>query len=399
MKYPPATRGTIVVWGLLASSPFGGMIWQVLHYLVGFRRLGYDVWYVEDSERPLFYDLTTYDPIAYWPTIDYTRNVKFLSQYMNSVGLGERWIFRPPDSLNSYFGSRDAALLAKLYREADAVFNLCGANELRPEHEVIQCLVYLQTDPVAQQVLVANGDPTAIEELDKYDYLFSYGENLGAADCLVPVTRYVWHPTRPPICVDWWPTSQAPSSRKFTTVGHWRNHGKEVVWEGETYHWQKEPEFRRFIDLPSRSKFTIELALIGITDKEKAEMRRHGWQIVLARDLSDAESYQEYIRLSAGEFSVAKDQNIRLRSGWFSDRSACYLAAGRPVIMQDTGFGNILPTGEGLFAFSTEEEALSALDTIAQDYDRHSFASFEIAKEYFEAERVLGDICRKVGLL
>ena len=153
------------------------------------------------------------------------------------------------------------------------------------------------------------------------------------------------------------------------------------------------------MNLPSRSALPLELAIGGVSDAERADMRSHGWRVAPSVNLAEPRAYREYIRASRGEFTVAKDQNIRLRSGWLSDRSACYFAAGRPVITQDTGFGNVIPTGAGLFAFRTEDEALAAIATVAHDYERQSTAARRIAQEYFAAERVLGDVLRRIGLL
>ena len=185
----------------------------------------------------------------------------------------------------------------------------------------------------------------------------------------------------------------------LTTVANWRHTGKDLVWRGETYYWSKHHEFLRFLHLPARAALPIELALGAINDEERAHLRQHGWRSVPSVHLAEPGDYRAYIRASRGEFTVAKDQNIRLRSGWFSDRSACYLAAQRPVIMQDTGFGNILPTGAGLFAFTTEQEALAAIDMVAHDYARQSAAARDIAQEFFAAEHVLGNMLRHIGLL
>jgi hypothetical protein len=182
-------------------------------------------------------------------------------------------------------------------------------------------------------------------------------------------------------------------------VANWKHTGKDLVWQGETYYWSKHHEFQRFINLPSHSPLPLELAIGGMDDEERGHMQHHGWRMVPSVRLAEPGAYRAYIQASRGEFTVAKDQNIRLRSGWFSDRSACYLAAHRPVITQDTGFGNILPTGAGLFAFTTEHEALEAIDTVARDYTRQSAAARDIAQEFFAAERVLGDVFRRVGLL
>ncbi len=393
-KYPPAKRGKIVLWGLLASSPFGGMTWQVLHHLAGLRRLGFDVWYVEDSDRPV------YHPTTYWPTADSAANVAYLARQMQSLGLGDRWIFRPPGVYDRCYGARDLAGLRSLYKEAEAVLNLCGAQELRPEHHEVRCLVYLETDPVASQIGVTAGHRQTIETLAAHHHLFTYGENLGAPDCRVPLERFHWQPTRPPVCLDWWTTSAPPAAdAALTTVANWKHTGKDIVWQGETYYWSKHLEFQHFINLPARSALPLELAIGGVRDAERADMHNHGWRVVPSVSLAEPRAYREYIRASRGEFTVAKDQNIRLRSGWFSDRSACYLAAGRPVITQDTGFGNIIPTGAGLFAFTTEDEALEAIEIVARDYERQAAAARHIAQEFFAAERVLGDVLRRIGLL
>jgi hypothetical protein len=393
-KYPTKNRGTVVVWGLLASYPFGGMTWQVLHYVAGLRRLGFDVWYVEDSDR---YVLST--ATLTHRTANYSANVEYLSSYMKSLGLGDRWIFRPPGTKDTCCGARNLTGLLRLYQEADAVFNLCGAQEMRHNHSSIRCRVYIETDPVENQVRVATGEKYKIEELDSYDYLFTYAENLGAPDCIVPVERHHWYLTRPPVCVDWWKTANPPAKdAALTTVMRLKHRSKEVVWKGKTWHWSKDFEFRRFINIPSRSALPLELAIMT-SDEDMAELHRQGWRTIPASLLNDPGAYNSYICASIGEFTVAKEQYVGFRTGWFSDRSVCYLAAGRPVIMQDTGFGNIIPTGEGLFPFITEDDALMAIDAVARDYGRHSAAARMIAHEFFDAELVIGDVLKKIGLI
>lgn len=392
-NYPPANRGKIVLWSLLATFPFGGMTWHRLHWIVSLRRLGFDVWYVEDSDRPV------YDPITFWPSSDYAANVDYLSKQMKRVGLEDRWIFRPPGVKDYCLGITDPAALKRLYKEADAVINLSGAQELREDHEIIRCLVYIDTDPVAKQVAVAKGDTMVIQMLDKYDHLFTYGDNFGSPDCLVPIERYDWHSIRPPVCLDWWANSNQPlSDSALTTIGNWKHTGKDIIWQGEVYYWSKHKEFLRFTSLPSRSCLPLELAIGGVGEDEINLMRLNGWRIVSSASLSEPKTYRSYILNSLGEFTVAKDQYIRPRSGWFSDRSACYLAAGRPVITQETGFSNRLPTGEGLFEFSSEDGALKAIDAIARDFKRHSSAALEIAREYFDAFKILSSVMQRIGL-
>lgn len=393
-KYPPKNRGTIVVWGLLASYPFGGMTWQVLHYLAGLRRLGFDVWYVEDSDRYVL-STATLTP----RTSDYSPNVKYLSYYMNILDLGDRWIFRPPGTKDKCYGARNMSGLLQLYQESEAAFNLCGAQEIRHDHSFIRCRVYIETDPVENQVRVATGEQNKIEELDNYDYLFTYAENLGAPDCFIPVERYHWYPTRPPVCVDWWEaTNEIATNAALTTIMRLKNRSKKVVWQGKTWHWSKDLEFRRFINIPSKAALPLEIAIIA-SDQDNVKLSHHGWRAIPASLLNDPFAYNSYICSSIGEFTVAKEQYVGFHSGWFSDRSVCYLAAGRPVIMQDTGFGNIIPTGEGLFSFTTEDDALMAIDAVASDYGRHSAAALKIAHEFFDAKHVVGNVLKKIGLI
>jgi len=392
--YPPAKRGKVVVWGYLASYPFGGMTWQVLHYLVGLRSLGFDVWYVEDT------DAEVRDPDTLWPTDDYAANVEFLRRQMESVGLGDRWIFRPPGHQGFCIGATDIAGLRRLYRDAEAVINLCGSHELRREHDQISCLVYLETDPVPKQIAVAMGDGTAIADLARYGYLFTYGENLGADDCLIPLERFTWHATRPPVVVDWWqsPPPAAPQ-QAFSTVTSWTHTWNDVTWKDECWRWSKHYEFRKLRGLPQKCTVPLELAVVGISDEEADQFRASGWRLRAASELTDPDAYRAYIRGSLGEFTVAKEQYVRPRTGWFSDRSVCYLAAGRPVVTQETGFSKFLPCGKGLLPFLTEEDATDALETVAADYDRHSAAALTIAREYFDAADVLRRLMATVGLM
>lgn len=391
--YPPATRGKVVVWGLMGTLPIGGMVWQVFHYLVPLRRLGFDVWYVEDSDRPL-YDLSTFEPARDAPH----ENINRLARFMTDIGLGERWAFRLPRT-ETVVGAVDWQGLQGLYRDAIAAINLCGAQDLTERHLGIPNRIYMQTDPVGMQIKVAQGDPVSIEILDKHHWYFTYGGRLGKPDCRVPY-RYPWIPTVPPVCMEFWEhVNGPPQGAKLSTVLNWKHTGKDVTWNGEIWRWSKDLEFRRFIDLPSRSPLPLELCLGGASDSERDEIASHGWSIKRSTDYMEPAAYRDYIQGSLGEFSAAKELVVVSRSGWVSDRTVCYLAAGRPAVVQDTGLGGLLPTGEGLFTFSTSDEALDAIDRIAGDYPRQSAAAKEIAHEHFAAERVVGDVMRAVGVL
>jgi hypothetical protein len=182
-------------------------------------------------------------------------------------------------------------------------------------------------------------------------------------------------------------------------VASWKQTSKDIEWQGELLTWSKDVQFQRVLDLPRRVSRPLELALAIDDDAAVARLSEAGWSVVPARPLSDdLDRYRDYVRVSAGEFSVAKAQYARLRSGWFSDRTACYLAGGRPAVVQDTGFGSVLPRGEGLFAFDTIDEAAAAIDAIDSDYDRHARAAAKLAREYFDAEVVLGRLLTDAGL-
>jgi hypothetical protein len=194
---------------------------------------------------------------------------------------------------------------------------------------------------------------------------------------------------------------QAPSVARpkgaYTTVTTWRNTAPALSFQGVTYHWQKHLEFERFLDLPLRS--TVRLELATEVDGEILQvLERHGWRCAHMTGQEDMVRYRDYIQGSRAEFTVARDQYVRPRTGWFSDRSACYLAAGKPVITQDTGFGSIIPTGRGLFAFGTMEEILAGIDAVEADYALHSAAAREIAAEYFAGEKVVGSLLERARL-
>jgi hypothetical protein len=190
-----------------------------------------------------------------------------------------------------------------------------------------------------------------------------------------------------------------PDARYFTTIGSYRQTGKDVEYGGEVYRWSKHYEWERILDLPDRTAQPFELAL-NVESADRQRLEHHGWSVVspFRFSLDVFGAYPAYIRQSRGELTVAKDQNVRLRSGWFSERDACYLASGKPVVVQDTGFGNVLPVGEGLFAFTTVEEAAAAVEAINADYGRHAKAARAIAEESFDAPRVARKLLETIGL-
>ena len=385
-------RLRLLVFGTMGRTPFAGVAWQVLHYVEGLRRLGHDVYYVEDTgDWP-------YDPEQNTVTDDPCYTVNYISRLMSWCGMQRRWAYVAAAEGGRTYGL-SADRLRELLHSADALLNLTGSTLLRDEHFSVPVRAYVETDPVLPQIEIAQGRQFTIGLLEAHTHHFTYGENLGAADCGVPPTDFEYRPTRQPIVLDWWQGENGAPLESYTTVASWKQFGKDIEWNGEVYTWSKHHEFMKFLDLPARVRRPCELALACGDPEAIRLLASHDWRVtdavVLSRDILP---YRDFVFRSRAEFTVAKDQNIRLRSGWFSDRSACYLAAGRPVVTQDTAFGNILPVGEGLFSFRTMEEAVAAFEVVESDYPRESRAAREIAERYFRAETVLAQLLSQAGL-
>ncbi len=385
------SRKRLVVLHLAGRYPLGGIGWQAGHYVLGLTRLGHDVYYVEDSRA------NPYAPQVKSVVEDSSYSVAFLADVMGRFGLADRWAY--VDGATGVCHGLSRERLRQIYREADGLLNVCGATRLRDEPLRCPVRVYVETDPVFEQIRVAEGDRRAIEALEEHTHHFTYGENLGQPDCPIPLEKFAWRATRPPVIPELWAARVNPAAERFTTVATWQNVGKDIRFRGETYYWSKHMNFLRVVDLPSRTRQPLELAL-EVDDPEVRDLlARNGWLLTDAFEVSrDLTAYQHHIERSRGEFTVSKDLVARTRSGWFSDRSACYLAAGKPVVTQDTGFGKYVPAGAGLLAFSTVEEAAAALDEVNRDYARHCRAARGLAEEYFAADRVLGRLCREADL-
>lgn len=382
----------IIVLGLLGQFPLAGIAWQLIHHLAGLQRLGFQVYYVEDTGT------APYDPRIKSLVGDCTYSLHFIAHALRRLGMEGAWAYR--DGLHDQWHGLSENRVREIFSHAVCALNLCGASNpatltFRPQGK----LVYLETDPVLYQIRLAQGDTTALQFLAGHDAHVTYGENLGEADCPIPLSHFQWRKTRPPVALELWPFQADASCHRFTTIATWHNRGKDLCFRGETYHWSKHLSFLRLADLPVRTTQELELAVEIDDAAELGAFQRHGWALTNPLTVSqDTEVYHEYIRGSRGEFTVSKDVVTRTRSGWFSDRSVCYLAAGKPVVTQETGFSKFIPTGRGLFAFSTAEEVLAALDAINRDYLAHARAAYEIAREYFDSAKVLAALLREVGI-
>jgi len=385
------TRPPIVVLGAMTRYPVAGIIWLTLQYVLGFRRLGYDCYYVEShggTPRPFVADGDDGSVGA----------AAFLARLMDRFDLSDRWAFHALHTDGRCYGL-SALELSHVYSSAALIVNLHGATKPQPEHAATGRLVYVGTDPVLLEIQLSEGSPEAHSFLEPHVAFFTWAANHGQDDCRLPVSeRFAFQPTRQPVLLDEWCSEAAGESHRFTTIAGWKQLWREITFEGETYHWSKHFEFLKFLTLPSRCGAAFELALTGYEPEDRELLEQHGWHVVDAEGLSaDVDRYRDYIRQSSAEFTVAKDQNVRFRTGWFSDRSAAYLAAGRPVVTQETGFSSSLPTGRGLFAFSTLQEAAAAVDAIVSDYGRHQAAARAIAAEYFDHAVVLPALLKECG--
>jgi hypothetical protein len=381
-------RPLLVVLGMMGRCPFGGQTWLYLNWLRGLMKNGCEVYYVEDDAT------WPYDPRANAITDDPGYAVDYLQRTLARIGLGERWAYRALyRGVDACYGLTRERLVA-LYRDCDALLNVCGATVLNDDHRRARRRVYVETDPVTNQLELANAKQKTSAVLDEHDTIVTYGEHYRAPGCGVPlIGSYKYLKTRQPIDLELWPMAFDARAKHYTTSGNWRQNGHDIVWNGQTYYWSKHHEFLKFVDLPQRcTQASFELCLNIDDEADRALLVAHGWRLSSPLAMSlDPWGYQEFFRTSRAEWTVAKDQNVRLQSGWFSERDACYLASGKPVIAQSTGFEHYLPTGAGLFAFRTLDDVAAAVETIESDYAAACRAARAVAEDSLEA----GKVCRK----
>jgi hypothetical protein len=378
------TRRKIVLLGMMTRIPVAGAVWGTMHYLVGLERLGYEPYYVEAHAR------TPTMLMRHEDDDSSALAAGFIDGVMRRFGMADRWAFHALHDDGRVHGMSDTAL-ADLYRDAAMIINYHGGTVPLPEHTASNRLVYLGTDPVDIEIEVRQGRRETIDFLAQHQSFWTWGLNLGRPDCRVPLPLpFDFKPMPPAVVCDLWESPPTDRCRRFTTVGNWRQPWRDIEFEGEVYHWSKHHEFMKVIDLPRRVQQEFELSLGSYEPADQALLESHGWHVRDAMGFStDLDLYRDYLRDSRGEFTVAKDQNVRLKSGWFSERSAQYLAAGRPVITQETGFSNVLPTGRGVFGFASLDDIVAAVEAVNADHAGHCRAAREIAREHFDYSRVL----------
>ena len=383
-------RGRVVVLHFVGQMPLAGIAWQAIQYLAGLERLGFETWYVED------HGANPYDPRANSVVMDCAYNVEYLARVMAAHGFDGRWAYW--DAINDRYHGLSRERVAALYRDSDALLNLCGATRLRDEHMACPVRAMIDTDPVYEQIKYAEADRAARAYLDAHTHFFTYGENVGGPGWIVPLAGVPWQGTRPPVVLDLWPAAAGPGEC-WTTIATWENKGKTIAFGGETYVWSKHVNFLRMIDVPKDAKAPFEIAILPPPPEVERELHAGGWRIRDTRPVSATmEAYAGYIRGSRGEFTVAKDIYVRPESGWFSDRSVCYLASARPVVTMATGWSRFYPAGEGLLEYRDRAGAVAALAAVEADYPRHARAARDVAAEYFGSAAVLSRLMAGMGL-
>jgi hypothetical protein len=383
----------VVLAGYFVRFPVGGYVWQTLHHLIGFTRLGCDVFFYEDSA----YYAIGFDPVTHESSsTEYRSGLARIAAILDRLGLGDRWTFWNA-AKDSYHG-RDRSVVERAFAEADVFVNLGGVNRLgsRPRPKAS---IYVDIDPAFTQIQLTQDAARRAAVVEEHDVFFTYGENVGTPRSPLPTAGIEWRPTRPPVVSDLWEAGEGSEDAPFTTVGRWDSREREMEFAGKRYHWRKSLEWRKFLELPRRTGERFELAMdVEKVPEDLRTLREHGWEVRSPIDVSsDPQDYRRYVQQSKGEFSAAKDVNVRLRSGWSSDRSVCYLAAGRPVVVEDTGFGDVVPTGRGLFAVRGIDDAVEAIRRVRAEYAAQSAAARAVAREHFEATHVLRPLLEAAG--
>jgi hypothetical protein len=376
-------RKRLVLAGIVGRYPVGGVTWCALQYIAGFQRLGYDVVYLEDTGEANF------DPTQNAIATDPRYALEYIARELARVGLQDSWCY--VDFEGGYHGmSRERVVQA--CRDADLMVNLSGGCWfMRDDYDALP-KVFIDTDPgFTQQAIADAGEGWYRDFFAAHVALFTFALAVGRPGCRLAETPFEWHPTIQPVELDFWPVTAPPPDAPFTTILSWTTDSFPGMGKG------KGDELLRLVDLPRRSSERILLAVAGKPPHELLE--EHGWELTDAVEATrDTEAYRTFIQQSKAELGFAKAMYVETHSGWFSDRTQCYLASGRPALVRETGFSEVLPTGEGLLAFEDADGIVSGLDLIGSDLQRHGRAARELAQEHFDGQRVLSSLLQTAGL-
>ena len=367
---------TIILAGGIGRSGLGGQAWAYLQYLLGFRALGHDVFYLEDCGET--------SSVWNWDTNQWTQELAFPAAYVRDClepfGFIDRWTYRT----NTEAAGMPLDKLKAICAQSDLlVMRAIPLWDWRPEYDLPKRRIFIDVDPGFTQTNIAAGDHGYAAALRHADRLFTLGQRIGAADCAVPTENWSWLKTSPPVVLSEWPWVKDPPASHFSAIMRWDGF-QDSEYEGKTYG-QKDRELARFIDLPRRTSQKFRIALNG-----PETLAEYGWEIVPGEIATRTpQAYRQFIQQSRAEFGVAKHGYVQMRPGWFSDRSVCYLASGLPLLIQDTGLSGWLPTGEGILTFDDWPGILGGIEAINRDYERHRRAARRLAEEYFATQKVL----------
>jgi len=373
----------VVLAGGLAQRVFrGGHDWVFLQYLLGFRRLGFRVTFLDRLETAFFG--AENDPAA-----RYGMHERAFRDLLRDWGLDR----------DAYLDGESGAGLTRSQavervRRADVLINVMGFLTDPELLAAARTRVFLDIDPGFGQMWRELG---LADVMAGHDLFVTVGGNVGTTGCEVPACGVEWMATLPPVVLDQWPVVQG--GRSFTSVATWRGPFGPVEHAGRRYGLRAH-ELRRFVDLPRRSgaSFRLVLDIDRADDADRRRLVEGGWSLADPSLVADPRSYRRFVQRSRAEICVAKGMYVATRGGWLSDRSACYLASGKPVLAQDTGFTRLLPSGEGLLTFGTLDEAVAGVEAIERDYARHSRAARELAERHFDSDRVLRELLERLGL-
>lgn len=388
----------IIVGGLVGQYPLGGVAWDYFHYVLGLHELGHDVYYDEDTNT------WPYDPVKQQPSDDGRLNAAFIDGFFRRYApeLADRWHYRL--LRRQSFGMSESAF-DEVASSADLYLNVSGGCFL-PDRLNPRCIkVFMDTDPgftqigLYEQVQLHGRDKGRFAEVSAHDRFLTYAENIHSPECKLPRLDLPWQTTRPVVTPAHWEAARRapPRDEALTTVMtlSFTKELKRYHYDGVDY-FDKRAEFEKFIELPCRVRTPLRLAMGSVSGIEPITSR--GWQVVPAYDVSTTpEQYQQFIADSSGEWSIAKNFYVATRSGWFSCRTICYLAAGRPAVVQDTGWSGFIPTGAGLFAFSTMDDAVAGIEAVAADPAKHRAAALEVARSHFSPKAVLVPMLEALG--
>jgi hypothetical protein len=363
----------IVFAGTIGRSGLGGQAWASLQYLLGFRAIGHDVFYLEDCGKSSW--------VYNWEKTEWTTELDYPADYVRSCLAPHdlSWIYRTDE------GSRGAALDDFLQFCATADLLIMRAVPLwvwRDEYSAPRRRAFIDVDPGFTQISIVNGDEGLAQGIVRCERRFTVGQKIGEPGCAAPVAGGPWLKTLPPVFLPEWPSAENDATH-FTTIVRWQGF-KEVTFNGQSYG-QRNAEFPKLQDLPRRTRQPFRVAQMGVDPKT---LEAHGWEVAPGEIISKTpQSYREFIQQSRGELGIPKHGYVAMRGGWISDRSVCYLASGRPVVIEDTSaeIGN----GDGFLTFTDAESALAAIEIVNSDYMKHRLAARRLAENVFATDKVL----------